>query len=354
MGNYFAIDSIEPAMNRTRAFFSGNGLLRKWAKLAALILVFSLLTGGMGGFNSSYEFPADTESASTAKAQEMITGFINWISSIDIVVLAGIIIAAILLLTILGAIFSTIKYTAQLSILEGITTNEVKILGYAGKFLGRGFSLAMLDLLLGLITMPFSLLFISGIIGIIMLVFSGIPAFSGIVNIIPFHDTLTNPVFILAALAIGIPGVLFFALVHYIKGQFGVYLMYTKNIGSAWQAFRNAVSISMKNKMQIVVLLLAQIFLAIALGIVAFIIALIIAIPFAIVFIILGILLAALGMASGLSMAAISIPLIVLLPLAIIAVYVISFALAPIHVFFFYYNLGVLEKFVAGAGLKGG
>ena len=86
-------------------------------------------------------------------------------------------------------------------------------------------------------------------------------------------------------------------------------------------------------------------------GLISFIIALIVAIPFALVGIAVVLGLLFLGAAPGLALAAFIIGIVVLLPLAIIAFYAISFALSPIQVFFFYYNLEVLENFMgAGAG----
>ena len=178
--------------------------------------------------------------------------------------------------------------------------------------------------------------------------FSAIPELSEFLNLIPFRDVIANPAFIIITFLISLPVLLFFSLLHYIKGQFGVYLMYTRNINSALDGFRKGISIVMQNKLQTVVLLLVQLALTIVLGIISFIIALIVAIPFAIAVAAITIALVLLGSSSG---AAIIIGILVLLPLAIIALYAASFALSPIHVFFFHYNLQVLENFMgAGAG----
>ena len=358
MANYFAIDAIEPSIKKTTAFFSGPSLFRKWAKLAVLILIFSVLSGGGGGgggFNGSNSFSTGKETAaSSAQFSEMIKSITNFISGIDFGTLLLIAIVALVVLFIIGTILSFIKYTAQFSILEGITTNEVKIFGYAGKFMGRGFSLALFDLLLGIIELPFSILLIAGVIGVVLMFLSALPALQGIVSVIPYHGLLTNPVFIIAAFIIGIPAVLFFSLLHYIKGQFGVYLMYTRNIGSAFQGFMTGAKIVMKNKMQAVVLLLTQLILAIALGVVSFIVALVIAIPFVIAIVGGALILGFMGASQGISIITIILAMAIILPLIIIMVYLISFALAPVQVFFFYYNLKVLENFSTSAGLKSG
>jgi hypothetical protein len=347
MSSYFAIEAIEPSIKKTTAFFSGPSLFRKWAKLAVLILIFSALSGGGGGgFNGSNSFSTGKDTAaSSAQASEMIKSVTDFIAGIDFGTLLLIAIVILIVLFIIGTILNFIKYTAQFSLLEGITTNEVKIFGYAGKFIGRSFSLALFDLLLGIIELPFSILLIAGVLGIVLVFLSALPAVSGIVDVIPYHGLLTNPAFIIAALIIGIPAILFFSLINYIKGQFGVYLMYTRNISSAFSAFMTGAKIAMSNKVQTIVLLLTQFILAIATGIISLIVALIIAIPFVIVIIIGGIIFGMLGAAQGISIIAIIIGVMILLPLIILMAYLISFALAPIQVFLFYYNLRVLENF---------
>ena len=352
MGNYFAIDAIEPSMKKTTAFFSGPSLFRKWAKLAVLIMVFMLLSGG-GGSNFNFSLPDSSakEQATTEQATQQIKDFVSWFSGIDFGMVLLIAVVVLIVLFIIGTILNVVKYTAMFSILNGITTNDVRILGHAGKYLPRSISLALFDLLLGLIALPFTILMVAAFFGIFILFFSAIPELSEFLNLIPFRDVIANPAFIIITFLISLPVLLFFSLLHYIKGQFGVYLMYTRNINSALDGFRKGISIVMQNKLQTVVLLLVQLALTIVLGIISFIIALIVAIPFAIAVAAITIALVLLGSSSGASVAAIIIGILVLLPLAIIALYAASFALSPIHVFCFHYNLQVLENFMgAGAG----
>ena len=353
MEKYFAIDAVEPAMRKTTAFFSGPSLFRKWAKLAVLMAVFMLLSGGGGG-NFNYSMPDSSSTGASAGnevATQQINDFVGWVSGIDLGVIVLAIVFGLILIFIIGTILNVVKYTVMFSILNGITTSDVKIFGYASKYIGRSISLALFDLLMGIITLPFSLLMAAGILGIIMMFFSFIPVLSEIVKVIPYSGVLTNPVFIIAALAISIPVLLFFSIIHYIKGQFGFYMMYSRNVSSAFEGFKRGVSIVMRNKLQAIMLLLVQLALTIVLGIISFIIALIVAIPFALVGIAVVLGLLFLGAAPGLALAAFIIGIVVLLPLAIIAFYAISFALSPIQVFFFYYNLEVLENFMgAGAG----
>ena len=352
MGSYFAIDALEPAMAKTRQFFSGKGYIRKWAKLTVLVIVFSLFAGGGANFNfSSFD---DSNSMQARQFVDIVKGFFAWLAGIDFTTIVPAVAALFAFMLVLGFILSIIKYTAFFSILQGVTTNDVRILGHSRTFMGRSVSLSLFDVVLGLIQMPFGILLLAAAIGIMLIFMSGIPVFSELVDVVPFSSTIMNPVFIFVALIIGIPAILVFALIHYIKSQFGAYLMFTKNVQGALEAFKQGLKIVKKNKAQTLVLMLTQLVLGIILGIISFIIALIIAIPVVIIVVIGAIVLAAVGVSSPeLLTPVIIVGALILIPVIVLGIYAVAFATTPITVFFFYYNLDVLARFLgAGSGNK--
>ncbi len=384
---WHAIDLIQPTIDQTKSFFSGPGLMTKWIKIGFLIFVFSMLSGGGG---SNFNFNSFNNLGDAMRWEEMETpGFENIKTSIDETI-AGvplgtidkinfsnfvgddketkmlgsedidtslkanieeaianipqetvdgailIIIVAVIVLFLIGIVLTMIKNIVFFTILEGITTNRVKVLGYVGKFYDKAVSLTILEIIMGLISLPFGLI----------LAFVGISLFMTLTGfdlsiLGPFAGLASNIPALIGLAGLSIIVFIIMGLVGFVLGQFGVYWMYLSKM-SAWDSLKKSVSLVTGNLGQVAILIIMQVVLGLVVGIIALIAVLIMLIPFAIVGIIGALIL--IPLAAGGNAAV----LIIAIGLLIIGIFIFSLiaaiVLAPLSVFFFYYNLNFLKK----------
>jgi len=355
-----AIDVISKSIDQTTNFFKGPNLLKKWAMFAVLIFIFSIGTGeGIGGssggnFNSA-DFSSIFENnnalekigktGTTTPAIENLNNPLTGLAALpnidfDFEKMIPLIIAGILLLFLISFLLRIVGEATFFAILESIKTNKVS-LSLISKNISAGLNLAILETILGLLSLPFVLLFLTSTIGFFLNFFKGIPLLTEqLTPIITQFPILGDTNALILFGVIGFFGMLFFGLVRYFLKQFGVYLMHKEKIGS-FESLRRGIGIAFGNIAELLILILVQIALGIAIGILAAIIGLILLIPL----IIIGILfvVAFLG-ANG--------NLIILILLGVLALaflllfcYASAFLFSPIYVFIFNYNMNVLEGF---------
>ncbi|MCH7902346.1 hypothetical protein IIC68_01180 [archaeon] len=140
---------------------------------------------------------------------------------------------------------------------------------------------------------------------------------------------------------IGFIGVIIFGIIGYFLDQFGVYLMYKKNIGS-FTALREGISLGLGNFVELLVLIIIQIVLGIVIGIIVFVIGLIFVIPV----IIIGLLFAGLAILALQNIILLFILGVFGVIFLLLVMYATTFALTPVYVFIFRYNMNVLEGFL--------
>lgn len=341
MSKYYAVDSIREAIDETIAFFKGPGLLKKWLKIAILLTIINLLSGG--GANFKVELPCKDCEAVDLSA---ITTQIASIPSETILIIGLIIVLA---LFIIGFILTLIKNMCFFSVLESISINNVRIIPYLKKFFSLAFSLALFEIILGIIFIPVTIAWLIVIAGLLILIFSRFMPITAILGNSPLVQQavafVTNPVILIVAASIALIGTVILLIIYYIKDQFAVYLMYREN-RKAWPSFLKGFALVKRNLMQVFVLILIQIVLVIVAVMIGLIVGLIIAIPIILIVISSAIISVILIGISALFI----IPIILIAIIAgLIVVYVLNVILAPVGVFFYYFNLAVLGKFLAGA-----
>ena len=166
---WHALDVIQPAIDNTVAFFSGPGLFKKWVKIGVLAFIFSILSGGGGGggqgFSSGFNDSSGPGSGTEfGQALADISAGIAAIPQETVnLIIVGIMVGVVVLF-VLGIVLTLLKNMCFFAILESISTNKVEIIPYLGKFFGKALSLTILEIVLGLLSLPFVLaLLLAGI-----------------------------------------------------------------------------------------------------------------------------------------------------------------------------------------------
>ncbi len=303
---WHAIDVIQPAIEKTKSFFSGPGLFKKWVKIGILVFVFSMLSGGGGGIGSNFNYNMPAGSEDSTAITEAFSGLPAWFASIPQQTIDTVVVwvmVGIVVLFILGIILTLLRNMCFFAILESTSTNKVSIISYLKKFYGKALSLTFLEIVLSLIGLPF----------LLILLLAGISFFLFILKIDPgvlgsLAGLASNTLLMALLVLISIVALIVLAIVNYVLGQFAAYWMYLSKM-QAWEALKKSLSLAKQNLLQVALLIVMQIVLGIAAGIISFVAALIILIPFAIVGLLLAVVLIPLVMLSP----AILIPVILLL-----------------------------------------
>ncbi|MFH1240388.1 MAG: hypothetical protein V1672_04165 [Candidatus Diapherotrites archaeon] len=363
---WYAFDVIEPAIDKTKAFFTGPDARSKWIKIGILMFIFTLLSaGGSGVGNFSNLNTSDSDSFANAiktigqgstsestnaiigSASELpelpnMTGFASLMPSLTPDLINTIIIVAIILLIVLfiiGILLTILKNMAFFAIIESTETNEVHIREYMKKFWSKAISVTKFEIVVGVISLICIVIlllallmlvasFFTGLIGSASNLFSGIAAF-GIILI---------PLAILALLVM-----IVLIIVGYIFGQFAMYWMYFSEM-KAFEAFKKSISLVKNNIAQVIVLLLVQFGLGIIAAIIGLVALFVVAIPFVIVAVIVAIILIMIVSASAsLLLAMIAIGVLLLIIGLMFYVLCLNIALAPVKLFFFNYNILFLQ-----------
>jgi len=342
---WYASEVIQPAIDKTKAFFKEPGLFGKWVKIGLLIFVFSMLSGN-GGMNLQNQFNMPGGETDPAVQQAVTQAFNDVSTTISQEFNTILAIAAVILviLFVIGFIFTLLKNMCFFSILESASTNKVEIMSYLRKFYGKALSLTIFEIILGLIAIPF----------LLMLLFVGAVFFlsifgAGFEILGPLAGLATNIPLLIAFVLLSVVALIVLGLAGFVLGQFAAYWMYLTEI-SAFEAFKKSINLVMANLSQVIFLILVQIVLGIVAAIIGFIVFIIIAIPFAIVGFVLALILIPIAIVS---------PAVLLLGIALLMVgiflliFVVSITLAPVSLFFFNYDLMFLKKLLPGKGIKG-
>jgi len=317
MSEFYAIEAIGVAFNRTKNFFKQPNLMKKWIKFGFILFIFAMFGGGGGGGGgSSYSDGAGSGGFPTFTPEEMTF------------IIAAVLVLVVIVL-VLGFIFSIIKNTFFFSMLDSLKAGDVRIREFVSKNFSKGLNLTILEMVFLIIFVILTALFL--LPGILL------------------GNFLLLMILILPLLLIGF--VLF--LIAYVISQFTRYLMFVEGL-NAFPAFKKSLTLVRNNLTQVVVLILMQIILGLGLGL--FQLAL-----WLLLFIILGLIaLVVVGIPAAIIFAiiwtvtagALSVPIIILLIIIgvilliltiIVIVYIITTILAPIDAFFLNYDLAFIE-----------
>jgi len=329
-----AFDIINPAIKKTKVFFSGPGLKEKWIKIGILVFVFSLLSGGGGGGSSGGNFSSPEETIAFSEVGSVIENAIRSISPETWLLIYTIIIVGFIVLFLLSIILIQIKNITFFSILESIETNNVMILPYWRKFWGKSISLTFLEVILGLLMLPLVLGLFILIIGSLILIFGIDTSLLG-----PLAPLASLPVLIFIGIFTLI-GMIIFGIIRFVLTQFAIYWMYISDMG-AFEALKKSFSLIFQNLTQVIILIIAKIILGIAIAIISLAAMLIVLIPSAMIGIIV---LIALTPLIAISAPLVIFSIITLIFVIIVFVIIMSILLAPLTVFVFYYDLMFLKK----------
>ena len=357
-----AIDVIERSLNQTTAFFRGPNLFGKWAKFALIVLIFSLFTGS--GINAGFDFnsgdfsrfgdviePSGTgidsvvnrysETVAGMPANSPATGMVMlpYLGETDaqmIFALAAVLVAVVIIICFVLRIIGNAALFAAITACE---KNDVR-LGLISQNLGRGLNLTVLQFLLFLMELPFLIMLVIAVLGAALIFIRwatpGLEAF--VVSMFPW---ITDTSLLVVLGITGFLGVLFFAVICYFLNQFGIYLMYRKGMG-AFTSLREGISLAFSRPPELLFLIAAQIALGVVIGVISAVVGIIILIPMILVFGVL--VLIGLGSLSNTLVLALlgAIALAALIAFS----YIAAFALSPVYVFIFRYNLNVLDGFM--------
>ncbi len=336
---WHAIDLIQPAIDKTLAFFKGPGLFWKWVKIGVLVFIYSMLSGGGSSFNFNL---GNFNSGDSAGVKEGLSNafseFSAWFASIPAQTMDMIIIwimVGIVILFMVGVLFTLLKNMAFFAILESISTDKVKIIPYMKQFYKKAFSLTFVEIVFGLIHLPFVLILLLAIASFFSAIFGFSLSLLG-----PLEGIASNALLMIPLVLISLIALFVLAIAGYILGQFAAYWMYISE-KSAWQAFKESISLARQNLMQVIVLLLMQLVLGIAAAIICLLAVILIIIPFAIIGIILAIIIVPMATVSTAALVA---GILMLIIGILIFSFVTTIILAPIQAFFFNYNLMFLKK----------
>ncbi|ACV11999.1 conserved hypothetical protein [Halorhabdus utahensis DSM 12940] len=141
-----AIDRIDDAVDMTRSFlfpFDGG----RWLRLA--VITFFLVGGSGGGsvFSTTGNVPASTGSTTGGSIPEFSVELPEFTAT-AVAVALGVIAVLVLLGLIVGAIGAIVEFV----FVESLSSNEVNIRAYFGRYLGRGLRLFAFRLVLGAVT----------------------------------------------------------------------------------------------------------------------------------------------------------------------------------------------------------
>ena len=323
---WHSIDAIEGAIHRTIHALIEPFDFWKWLKLG--IIAFLIGSGGGGGYNYGNNMSnlgrEDKLFSSPDSVIESISQFWNQYI-IFILIVVGLIICIILL-------FSYISSLMEFVFVESLVTNVVSFWAYSRKYLGLGFNLFVIRLILGL---SFILLFIITMLPILIPVFNT-------------HGTIDPKLFILGLLwFISVLFVFFIAsgiICSFINLSIPLAMYRNTGIITAFSNIFNAFKSDWK---QIVVYWILRFVLSLVIGVVMLIIALIFIFVILIVAIILGLILysilSVLGQGTGDALFWMVMILFGVIVMAITMVISI-FLSVPAYVFKKYYMLTFLEN----------
>ncbi|ODS42012.1 MAG: hypothetical protein MSIBF_01295 [Candidatus Altiarchaeales archaeon IMC4] len=317
---WHAIESIEPAFDKTIWLLFKPFALRLWLKLA--LVAFLMGGGGGGNLGNFSDFGDRGNSGNFDDFDGLIMDNIGLVT-----VIVGIILLIILAFSYVGAVMSFV-------FLDSVVKSNVEIVAGFKKFMGKGFWLFVFDLTLGIALLSCIA------VPVIVYVFVLGGGFS----------------WVLLALAIAalISLIIVYSIISSFTADFVVPYMH-KGMGLI-EGWRRLIVVLRKNIAQTAIYVLMKIGLGIASGILSIIIMILGLIIMAIPGIIIVILLAAIAGVIGLSGAAswsmfpvlLAIGIVLLVAILLFIAYLFVLATLPIPVFFRHYSLIFLTSIDEG------
>ena len=287
MEKWHAIGAIQPSMDATKDFFSGPNIWHRWIKIALIVILAGYAMGAGFGFNSgsnwsssdsgSYSGQSQTgSSASSAASVAQLSQQIQQAMPVIVFIAA--------LLIFLGLIASFIHSVYIFMLFESVVRKEPKILGYTGKFIGKGFSLFIFRTLMGLLSL---IAFACLILSIAFLLFHSqlssnvsVQGFLGTGVVSLFSNSLTS----LLVLVLSVVLIITFGIIEWFLENAAIYLMYEKDEGLK-KAFDELLPRISSDFLQFLLLLVIRMVIGLAMAITS----LLIMIPVAILGLIFGI-----------------------------------------------------------------
>jgi hypothetical protein len=177
--SWYGIDAVDKAFLRARKALLEPFSFWKWVKLAIIILLIGGANFGNSGTNyrmgsedltnnlpNTGPIPGNVpQDISIKEISSYVTSFPNY----------ELLIAAIAGLILLILLFSYISSVMEFVFVESLVRNQVKFWAYSRRFLGKGFYLFLVRLILGLIIIA---LFAIAFLPVVLTFFDGSPDFS--------------------------------------------------------------------------------------------------------------------------------------------------------------------------------
>ena len=324
---WHAIDSVEPAWDKTVGLLFKPFRGRFWLKLALVVLFMGLGGGGGGGGNAgNFRYPVggDPNEFFATVANKVMENI-------------GIIAIATVVLILIALTLSYIKRVMYFVFLESVLNSKVEIVAGFKRHMGKGFRVFLFELVLGIICLLCVL--------VPMLAYYFIFGFS-------FGTAFW------LSLIVGILGLILLIIVASIIASFTKsfvvpYMYKGRGVIEGW---KHLLSVLRENAAQTLVYVFVSIILKIVSAIAGLIVLIIVLLVLAIPGVIIGLLLVMIGGGIALSgvcsgpmlLLCVGAGIVALIPVMVVISYLITLVTLPISVFFRYYSLIFLTKIDKG------
>jgi len=340
--SWYAIDAVDRAFSRTKKALFEPFDFWKWVKFAIIVFFVGGLGSNYGGSGTNYQagpsdfgsdFPNIEPGEITDLPSDTSWPGLNYIESVSPL---AIIAAAVIFFILFILVFSYIASVMEFVFVEALVRNEVHLRSYFRKFMGRGFNLLLIRLVISLII-------------IVLFVLALLP-------FIPIFST-ESPDLAVPALVGGLfwifGVIILLALIGAVAGSFlslAIPLSIYRETGII-SAFRMVYRNFRKSWQELLVYWFIRVALGIGIGIFAFVLFVLLALVLVIVFLIIdGILYFLFS-----TFASESILLIILIPVVLAELLLIFATLlilsVPLAVFLKYHLLSFLETWFADASI---
>jgi len=340
--SWYAIDAVDRAFSRTKKALFEPFDFWKWVKFAIIVFFVGGLGSNYGGSGTNYQadpsdfgsdFPNIEPGEITDLPSDTSWPGLNYIESVSPL---AIIAAAVIFFILFILVFSYIASVMEFVFVEALVRNEVHLRSYFRKFMGRGFNLLLIRLVISLII-------------IVLFVLALLP-------FIPIFST-ESPDLAVPALVGGLfwifGVIILLALIGAVAGSFlslAIPLSIYRETGII-SAFRMVYRNFRKSWQELLVYWFIRVALGIGIGILAFVLFVLLALVLVIVFLIIdGILYFLFS-----TFASESILLIILIPVVLAELLLIFATLlilsVPLAVFLKYHLLSFLETWFADASI---
>lgn len=154
---WYGIDAVDKAFSRTKSLLLEPFDFWKWARLALIVFLLNGLSAGSGNSGGNYhgdsgDFEQTFSDLGFGEDPGDFSVIFDKISSLPYF---NFIVLGIFILFLIGLFFAYISNLMEFVFVESLVSNEVKILNYSKRFLGHGFRLFIIRILLGLVTLLF-------------------------------------------------------------------------------------------------------------------------------------------------------------------------------------------------------